>query len=259
MKVVILAGGLGTRLSEETIIKPKPIVNIGGRPIIWHIMKIFSHYGYNEFIICCGYKGYLIKEYFLNFTKYNSNLEIDLSKDKISLLNKKKEKFKILLIDTGDSTMTGGRLKKIRKYLDKDQDFFMTYGDGVANIDLIKLIKYHKKHKKKATVTIVQPKGRYGSVKLDKKSNMVQNFIEKPKGDKNWINGGFFVLNEKVIDYIKNDKDIWERKPLENLAKNNQLAAYKHQGFWKAMDTLNDKKELDQLIKKKKAPWMTWE
>lgn len=258
MKVVILAGGLGTRLSEETIIKPKPIVNIGGRPIIWHIMKIFSYYGYNEFIICCGYKGYLIKEYFLNFTKYNSNLEIDLSKDKISLLNEKKEKFKILLIDTGDSTMTGGRLKKIRKYLDKDQDFLMTYGDGVANIDLYKLIKYHKKHKKKATVTIVQPKGRYGSVKLDKKSNMVQNFIEKPKGDKNWINGGFFVLNEKVIDYVKNDKDIWERKPLENLAKNNQLAAYKHKGFWKAMDTLNDKKELDQLIKKKRAPWITW-
>ena len=258
MKAVILAGGLGTRLSEETLIKPKPMVMIGGKPILLHIMKIFSNYGFNEFIVCCGYKGEIIKEFFLNYINHNSDIDIDLSSNKISFLKKKKENFKVLLVDTGDKTMTGGRLKKIQKYLKKNEDFLMTYGDGVADINLNKLVSFHKKHKKKATITIVQPKGRYGSVSFDKKTKIVKSFVEKPKGDKNWINGGFFVLNENVLNYIKNENDIWERKPLDKLSKNNQLVAFKHKGFWRAMDTLNDKKELEELIKNKRAPWITW-
>jgi len=258
MKAVILAGGFGTRLSEETVIKPKPIVEIGGKPILWHIMKIYSYYNVNEFIICCGYKGYLIKEYFSNYLRHNSDLTIDLKSNEINIHKKTNENWKITLIDTGVNTLTGGRIKRIRKYLKKGEDFFMTYGDGVADINISKLKSFHKSHGKLATVSVVQPSGRYGSVSYCSKTNIVTSFVEKPKGDKNWINGGFFVLNEKVIDYIKGDKEIWERTPLEKLSSKNQLIAFKHKGFWKAMDTLNDKNQLEDLINKNNAPWIIW-
>jgi glucose-1-phosphate cytidylyltransferase len=258
MKVVILAGGTGTRLSEETIIKPKPIVELCGKPIIWHIMKIYSYYGFKEFIICCGYKGYLIKDYFSNYTINNSDFIIDLKRNKLKTLNKQSEDWKIALIDTGIDTLTGGRIKRIRKYLHKNENFFMTYGDGVANINIKNLLSFHKSHNKLATISIVQPIGRYGSVNYNSKTKLVDNFIEKPKGDNNWINGGFFVLNEKVIDYIRGDEEIWEKRPLERLSKNKQLMSYKHEGFWKAMDSLNDKNQLEELILKKTAPWIVW-
>jgi glucose-1-phosphate cytidylyltransferase len=258
VKVVILAGGLGTRISEETIFKPKPMVEIGGKPILWHIMKIYSFYGINEFIICCGYKGYLIKEYFSNYLRHNSDLTIDLKSNSIIIHKKSSENWKIKLVDTGNDTLTGGRIKRIRKYLKKGEDFFMTYGDGLADININKLIKFHKSQGKIATVSIVQPSGRYGSVNYSSKTNLVTSFIEKPKGDKNWINGGFFVLNEKVIDYISGDQEIWEKTPMKKLSSKKQLIVYKHHGFWKAMDTLNDKNQLEDLIIKGKAPWVVW-
>lgn len=258
MKAVILAGGYGTRISEESSIKPKPIVEIGGKPVLWHIMKIYSHYNVKDFIICCGYKGYLIKEYFSSYLINNSDFTISLKENNINIHKNPTENWNITLIDTGEKTMTGGRLKRVRRYLKKGEDFFLTYGDGVSNININKLLAFHKKHKKKATVTVVQPSGRYGSVNFDPKSNIVKNFIEKPKGDKNWINGGFFVLNESVIDFIKGDKEIWEKKPLENLSKKKQLMAFKHEGFWKAMDTLNDRNQLESMIAKNDAPWVLW-
>tara|TARA_A100001011_G_C14319305_1_gene849656 strand:- start:4982 stop:5752 length:771 start_codon:yes stop_codon:yes gene_type:complete len=256
MKLVILAGGIGTRISEESQLKPKPMIEIGGRPIIWHIMKIYSYYGINEFIICCGYKGEQIKRYFADYYLNNSDVEFDLVKNNYKTIKKSKENWKVMTIDTGEKSMTGGRLARIKKFLKSNETFFMTYGDGVGSVDIKKLLSFHKKNKKLATMTIVKPPGRFGMVKF--KNNLVKNFVEKPSGDGSWINGGFFVLNKKALDFVKKDNDIWERKPLETLAKKNQLSAYKHNGFWKAMDTLRDKIVLDELWLKKKAPWKVW-
>jgi len=260
MKVVILAGGLGTRLSEETDLRPKPMIEIGGKPILWHIMKIYSHYGFNDFIICCGYKGYIIKEYFANYFLHQADLSIDLSKNDLEILNSKAEPWKITLIDTGLNTLTGGRIKRIQPYL-KNETFLLTYGDGVANIDINTLLSFHKSQKKLATVSIVQPSGRFGAINLDENDNArVLTFQEKPKGDGAWINGGFFVLEHMIFDYLlEGDKTVWEKSPLENLAKNKELVAFKHFGFWKPMDTLRDKIELEDAWNNNKAPWKIWE
>ncbi|MFA6923084.1 MAG: glucose-1-phosphate cytidylyltransferase [Bacteroidales bacterium] len=260
MKVVILAGGYGTRLSEETDLKPKPMVEIGGKPILWHIMKIYSHYGFNEFIICLGYKGYLIKEYFSNYFLHQSDLTIDLEKNKMEIHNSHAEKWKITLVDTGQNTMTGGRIKKIEKYVN-NETFMLTYGDGIGDVNINELVSFHKKHKKSAAVTVVQPTGRFGIIKFDEKEEVnVFAFEEKPKGDNSWVNGGFFILEPKIFDYISDgDSTIWEKKPLETIAKDEQLVAYKHYGFWKPMDTLRDKIELEELWSKNKAPWKIWE
>lgn len=255
MKTVILAGGFGTRLSEETDFKPKPMVEIGEYPILWHIMKIYSHYGFNDFIICLGYKGYMIKEYFANYFLHSSDVSIDLARNKIEIMNSQSENWKVTLIDTGLNTMTGGRMKRIQKYIGNEM-FMLTYGDGVANININELVEFHKKHGRYATVTAVQPSGRFGAMGISE--NVVDSFIEKPAGDGSWVNGGFFVLEPQVFDYIKGDETIWERKPLEELAKEGQLAAYKHFGFWKPMDTLRDKRELEQLWQGQKAPWKIW-
>lgn len=256
MKVVILAGGYGTRLSEETVNIPKPMVEIGGKPILWHIMKIYSHYGYNDFIICLGYKGYIIKEYFMNYFMHMSDITVDLSNGGIKVHNSKAENWKVTLVDTGLDTMTGGRIKRIKDHLDGER-FMLTYGDGVGDVNINSLEKFHESHGKLATMTAVQPSGRFGALRIndDKK---VESFVEKPAGDGAWINGGFFVLEPQVIDYIKDDNTIWEREPLENLTKESQLFAYKHEGFWKPMDTLRDKIELERLWNTKKAPWKVW-
>lgn len=259
MKVVILAGGTGTRLSEETVNKPKPAVEIGGKPIIWHIMKIYSLYGLNDFIICCGYKGDILKKYFLDYFTNNSDIKINLKDNKVSILKKPNENWSITLVDTGNDTMTGGRIKRISNLINKNEDFCLTYGDGVSDVNINNLIKFHRNQKKIATVTAVQLHGRYGTLTLDKKNkNLISNFIEKPKDNDSWINGGFFVLNQKIFKYIKSDREIFERKPLENIAKKKNLAAFRHTGFWKAMDTLNDKSYLENLISKNKAPWIKW-
>jgi len=256
MKVVILAGGFGTRLSEETVNIPKPMVEIGGKPILWHIMKIYSHYGYNDFIICLGYKGYVIKEYFMNYFMHMSDITVDLSNGGIKVHNSKAENWKVTLVDTGLDTMTGGRIKRIKEHLDGER-FMLTYGDGVGDVNINSLVKFHESHGKLATMTAVQPSGRFGALRIndDKK---VENFVEKPAGDGAWINGGFFVLEPQVIDYIKDDNTSWEREPLENLTKESQLFAYKHEGFWKPMDTLRDKIELERLWSTKEAPWKVW-
>lgn len=256
MKVVILAGGFGTRISEETDFKPKPMIEIGGKPILWHIMKIYSAYGFSDFIICLGYKGYYIKEYFANYYLHQSDVTIDLEKNTLCIHKTKAEPWKVTLVDTGLNTMTGGRLKRIKHYLD-DEMFFMTYGDGVADIDIKQLLSFHKQSGKLATITAVQPAGRFGSLVIGS-DNAVLNFQEKPKGDGAWINGGFFVLSSKVLDFIREDDTIWEREPLENLTKIRELAAYKHTGFWKPLDTLRDKRELEDLWAKK-APWKVWD
>lgn len=257
MKVVILAGGLGTRLSEETDLKPKPMVEIGGKPILWHITKLYSHYGFNDFIICLGYKGYMIKEYFANYFLHQSDVTIDLKDNKIEVHDCKAESWKITLINTGLDTMTGGRIKKIRNYVG-NETFMLTYGDGVSNVNIMELIDFHKRHGKSATITSVQPTGRYGMLNLDNK-NDVLSFIEKPQDNGAWINGGFFVLEPKVFDYIEGDDTIWERQPLENLVKDKQLTAYKHYGFWHAMDTLRDKYLLESLWQSGKAAWKVWD
>lgn len=257
MKIVILAGGLGTRLSEETTIKPKPMVEIGGKPILWHIMKIYSHYGFNEFIICLGYKGYLIKEYFANYFLHQSDVTVDLQNNKLEVHNNNAEPWKITLIDTGDNTMTGGRLLRIKKFTN-NETFMMTYGDGVANINIKSLIKFHNSKRKVATVTAAQPVGRFGSLDIDKDNN-VRAFVEKPNGDGKWVNAGFFVLTSKVFDYIKSDEIFFEKEPLESLAKGNQLVAYHHRGFWMPMDKLSDKVELENLWSSNKAPWKIWQ
>tara|TARA_B100001989_G_scaffold225700_1_gene180890 strand:+ start:2780 stop:3547 length:768 start_codon:yes stop_codon:yes gene_type:complete len=255
MKVVILAGGLGTRISEETHLKPKPMVEIGGIPIIHHLMKIYSHYGLNEFIICLGYKGYLIKEYFINSYVHNSDLTVDLKTNEINFHNVKAEPWKVSLINTGMNTMTGGRLLRIKDYL-KNETFCMTYGDGLASIDIKKLIDFHKNNGKLATLTAVQPPGRFGSLVIS--NNFVTNFSEKPQGEGGWINGGFFVLEPGIFDYIDNDLTVWEKSPLNNLAKKNKLTAYFHKGFWQPMDTLRDKKLLENLWVKENPPWKIW-
>ena len=255
MKVIILAGGLGSRISEESQLKPKPLLEIGGKPILWHIMKIYSHYKLNEFIICCGYKGYLIKEYFANYSLHTTDITVDVSKNKILVHKKKTEPWKITLIDTGDNTSTGERIKMVRQYV--GDTFCLTYGDGVTSVNIKSLIKFHIQDKKLATVLAVKPAGRFGAMKLE--NNMVKNFLEKPKGDNSWINGGFFVLNKKIFEYIENENSIWERKPMEKLAKDNQLNAFKYEGFWYAMDTLRDKNYLEDLWSSHKAPWKLWD
>ncbi len=258
MKVVILAGGLGTRLSEETVIKPKPLVEIGSFPIIWHIMKIYSYYGFNDFIICCGYKGYMIKEYFSNYHLHTCDVNYDFKSSKTTFSSSKTEGWKISLIDTGDHTMTGGRLKRIRSLLGKDEDFCMTYGDGLSDIDINRLVDYHKSHKRLATVTAVTPPGRFGILSIAS-DNQVTGFSEKKTSDEYKINGGFFVLNSKVIDDIDGDGTVWEKKPLERLSSDNNLMAYKHDGFWQPMDTLREKFLLEDLWNQNKAPWKIWQ
>ena len=256
MKVVLLAGGLGTRLSEETSIRPKPMVEIGGKPILWHIMKIYNQYGFNEFIICCGYKGYLIKEYFYNYFLHTSDVTIDLSNNNLEVHSRKAEDWKVTLVDTGEKTLTGGRLKRVSEYLNDDETFCFTYGDGVANINISELVKYHKSEKREATLTAVQPPGRFGSLSFER--GRVLSFQEKPSGDGKWINGGFFVLEKSVLNLIKGDDSTWEKEPLEILANSGNLSAFKHSGFWHPMDTLRDKTFLNEIWDSGNAPWRTW-
>lgn len=256
MKLIILAGGLGTRISEESQTKPKPMVEIGGMPILWHIMKIYSHFGVNDFIICLGYKGYIIKEYFSNYFLHTSDITIDIKKNKIQVNNNKSESWKITLVETGDDTMTGGRLKRVRKYLKKNETFCFTYGDGLSDVNIKKLIEFHKKNKKLATVTAVPTPGRFGVLKI--KNKEVIEFLEKPQRDETLINGGFFVLNEKVIDYIKDDNSIWESDVLPVLVKEKNLISWEHNKFWQPMDTLREKNILEKLWTSGNAPWKVW-
>lgn len=254
MQAVILAGGLGTRISEETHLKPKPMIEIGGKPILWHIMKIYSSFGINEFIICCGYKGYLIKEYFANYSLHLSDITFNLRTNKNEVHKTAMEDWKVTLIDTGDKTNTGGRLLRVKEYI--NETFCMTYGDGLANIDLKKLIHFHKSHGKLATLTAIQPAGRWGALTI--KDKKVKNFHEKPKGDGNWINGGFFILEPDVFNLIEGDKCVWEDTPLNTLAMNSQLMAFKHYNFWRPMDTLRDKNYLEDLWNNGNPPWKLW-
>ena len=256
MKTVLLAGGLGTRLSEETHLRPKPMIEIGGKPIIWHIMKMYSSHGVNEFVICCGYKGYLIKEYFSNYFLHQSDVTFDISKNDVEIHNHSSEPWKITLIDTGDHSMTGGRLKRVKEFIKDEEFFFFTYGDGLSDLDISKTINFHLKHKKLATITAVKPPGRYGALEIE--DNSVKSFIEKPSGDGSYINGGFFVLSPKVIEFIDNDNSIWEQEPLQELAKKSELMAFYHDGFWQPMDTLREKNILDDLWLSGKAPWKKW-
>lgn len=258
MKVVIFAGGLGTRIAEETEARPKPMVEIGGKPILWHIMKIYSHFGFDEFIICLGYKGYLIKEYFMHYYLHNSDITIELGSNKLDVHYTNTEAFKVTLVDTGLSTKTAGRLQRVQQYTG-GEDFMLTYGDGVADIDLNHLLKFHRRHGKIATVTAVQPEARFGGMELDD-SGSVTIFKEKPKGDGKWVNGGFFVLSPGVFDYLKEDMTevMWEDSPMERLAHDKQLMAYKHTGFWKPMDALRDKLELEAMWQNKQAKWKIW-
>lgn len=256
MKAIILAGGLGTRLSEETATRPKPMVEIGGMPILWHILKIYSYHGINDFVICCGYKGYLIKEYFANYFLHMSDVTIDMKKNEVEVHHKRAEPWRVTLVDTGDETMTGGRLLAARKYVG-DKTFCFTYGDGVGNIDIAASVEFHRQHGKLATLTATYPPGRFGA--LDIQDGKVVQFTEKPQGDGGMINGGFFVLEPSVLDLIKGPSTVWEQEPLMNLAKDNQLMAYEHHGFWQPMDTLRDKQHLEQLWLSSKAPWKLWE
>jgi glucose-1-phosphate cytidylyltransferase len=256
MKAVILAGGLGTRISEESVTRPKPMIEIGGKPILWHIMKIYSAHGINDFVVCCGYKGYVIKEYFANYFLHMSDVTFDMQNNKMEVHHRKAEPWRVTLVDTGEATMTGGRLKRIADHVN-GEDFCMTYGDGVSDVDITALLKFHREHGKQATVTATQPPGRYGALNLD--GNTVKSFMEKPVGDGGWINGGFFVLNPKVLDLVDGDDTIWERKPLEALAAADQLEAFFHRGFWQPMDTLRDKIQLEEYWQSGKAPWKVWE
>lgn len=258
MKVAILAGGLGTRLSEETQSIPKPMVQVGERPILWHIMKIYSYYGYNDFVILAGYKSYAIKEYFANYFMHQSDVTFNLSENRMEILNSQSEPWKVTILDTGLNTMTGGRIKRAEKYLG-DAPFFLTYGDGVSDVNIHKLYEFHKNHGRKLTMTAVQPEGRFGAINMEEESDLVTHFMEKPKGDGAWINGGFFVCEPGVFDYIQEgDQTVWERSPLEGLASKGEIHAFKHQGFWKPMDTLRDKTQLEELWIKKEAPWKVW-
>jgi glucose-1-phosphate cytidylyltransferase len=257
MKVVILAGGLGTRLSEETAIRPKPMVEIGGKPILWHIMKTYYAHGIREFIICCGYKGYVIKEYFANYLLHASDVTFRTKKNEMHIHQNGAEDWVVTLIDTGDSTMTGGRIKRVKNYIN-NETFCLTYGDGVSDINISKLIEFHRKHGTLGTLTAVQPPGRFGAFSLANDETKIDHFREKPRGDNAWINGGFFVLEANVIDYIKNDSTVWEDEPIERLASDGQLSAYRHHGFWHPMDTLRDKNRLENLWESNNAPWKVW-
>ena len=256
MKAVILAGGFGTRLSEETYSKPKPMIQIGGMPLLWHIMKIYSAHNINDFIICCGYKGYMIKEYFANYSLHKSDITIDLKENEMSVHHKSVEPWKITLVDTGLETMTGGRLKNVQKYLD-DETFCFTYGDGVTDLNITETIKFHNNQKTLATVTGVSPPGRFGAMSVSE--NKVTKFQEKPDGDGSWINGGFFVLEPKVLEYINNNNTVWEQEPLEKLSNEKELSVYLHSGFWQAVDTLRDKNRLEKLWNSDKPPWKMWD
>jgi len=256
MKAVILAGGLGTRISEETSARPKPMVEIGGKPILWHVMKIYSAHGINDFIICLGYKGYMIKEYFANYFLHMSDVTIDIKHNKLEIHQNSAEPWRVTLVDTGENTMTGGRLKRVSQYLD-DEDFCFTYGDGVGDVDITRLVNFHKDQGRLVTLTATQPPGRFGALNLESGSKVV-SFQEKPHGDGSWINGGFFILSPKVIEYIESDATIWERDPMEKLAAEGQMSAYLHHGFWQPMDTLRDKNHLEELWASGKAPWKTW-
>ena len=256
MKAVILAGGLGTRISEETGTKPKPMIEIGGKPILWHIMKIYGSHGITDFVICCGYKGYVIKEYFANYFLHMSDVTFDMNNNEMVINRQYAEPWRVTLVDTGDNTMTGGRLRRVRSYLEGETDFCFTYGDGVSNVDVTALVAFHREHGKLATVTAVQPPGRYGS--LDLVQTTVRGFVEKPQGDGGWINGGYFVLSTQAIDLIEGDATPWEGEPLRRLAQDDQLLAYQHDGFWQQMDTLRDKTALEALWESGNAPWKTW-
>ncbi len=256
MKAVILAGGLGTRISEETHLKPKPMIEVGGKPILWHIMKIYSHYGVNDFVICCGFKGYVIKEYFANYFLHMSDVTFDMRDNSMQVLQQNAEPWRVTLIDTGEETMTGGRLRRVAPYVKDEDAFCFTYGDGVSNVNIAELIAFHKDQKVKATLTATYPPGRFGA--LDMLGNKVRTFKEKPKGDGGMINGGFFVLSPTVLDLLDGDDCIWERTPLETLAERGDLAAYQHHGFWQAMDTLRDKMHLEELWQSGQAPWRVW-
>lgn len=256
MKAVILAGGLGSRLSEETSTRPKPMVEVGGRPILWHIMKIYSHHGVNDFVICLGYKGYVIKEYFANYFLHMSDVTFDMANNKMEVHQNNAEPWRVTLVDTGADSQTGGRLRRVRDYLEPGEDFCFTYGDGVADVDIGKLVAFHKAHGKKATVTATQPPGRFGALNINK--HHVESFREKPHGDDSWINGGYFVLKPEVIDLIEADDTIWEREPLEALARDRELLAFEHGGFWQPMDTLREKQQLEDLWERKVAPWKVW-
>lgn len=254
MKAVILAGGMGTRISEESHLRPKPMIEIGGKPILWHIMKMYGHHGITDFIVCCGYKGYMIKEYFANYFLHMSDVTFDMVKNEMEVHQKHAEPWKITLVDTGDYTQTGGRIKRIQNYV--DGTFCLTYGDGVSDVNLNELLRFHKNQGTKATVTAIQPAGRFGSLEISE--CRVKAFIEKPKGDNRWISGGFFVCEPDVFDLIEDDRSIWEREPLEALANNGELSVWKHEGFWAAMDTLRDKVYLEELWNKDSAPWKVW-
>ena len=256
MKAVILAGGLGTRLSEETVSKPKPMVEIGGKPILWHIMKTYSHYGINDFIICCGYKGYVIKEYFANYFLHQSDVTFNMSENKMTVHKERTEPWTVTLVDTGDHSMTGGRLKRVASYLKSEESFCFTYGDGVANVDINALINFHNSHGKQATLTSVYPPGRFGALNIT--DNKINNFEEKPRGDGALINGGFFVLSPKVLERISGDDCTWEQEPVKNLALDGELMSFKHEGFWQPMDTLRDKVYLQELWDKNQALWKVW-
>ncbi|CAM2191888.1 Glucose-1-phosphate cytidylyltransferase [Paraburkholderia kururiensis] len=256
MKAVILAGGLGTRISEDTVNRPKPMIEIGGKPILWHIMKIYSAYGVNDFVICCGYKGYVIKEYFANYFLHTSDVTFDMRTNEMQVHQQYAEPWKVTLVDTGESTMTGGRLRRVRDFVKDEEAFCFTYGDGLSNINISSLVEYHRAHGNQATLTATYPPGRFGALHIEDRK--VSSFKEKPKGDGGMINGGFFVLSPKVIDLIPDDECVWEREPLEQLAAQGQLSAYEHEGFWQPMDTLRDKTLLEELWQSGKAPWKVW-
>ena len=258
MKAIILAGGLGTRLSEETDLKPKPMVEIGGKPILWHIMKTYSAHGVNDFVICCGYKGYMIKEYFANYFLHQSDVTFFMKNNNMQVHQNNAEPWTVTLVDTGEKTMTGGRLKRVKDYIKDEEAFCFTYGDGVGDVDITRLIQFHQEHGKQATLTATRPPGRYGALKFGLHDS-VDHFQEKPQGDGSWINGGYFVLSPKVIDRITDDATIWENEPLSGLAKDGQLTAFKHDGFWQPMDTLREKVYLSELWNAGKAPWKVWE
>jgi glucose-1-phosphate cytidylyltransferase len=256
MKAVILAGGLGTRISEETYLKPKPMIEIGGKPLLWHLLKVYSTHGINDFIICVGYRGYVIKEYFANYFLHMSDVTFDMSRNSMEVHSKHAEPWRVTIVDTGEPTQTGGRLRRVRPYLNEQESFCFTYGDGLADIDIKKLVEFHRSKARLATITAVQPPGRYGSLQI--REGIVDSFHEKPAGDGAWINGGFFVLEPAVIDLIQDDSTIWERGPMETLARDGQLAAFRHEGFWRPMDTLRDKNQLEEMWSSNRAPWHVW-